>query len=107
MVDFRQDGLGWKGNELKKGEVCEGHAHEFGHSTLCVVGKIEITREFEGKTMKVIKRPGDLPYFIEAGVEHQIRAVVTPSIYWCIYCSRDPETGEPVEHWNGWENAFR
>ena len=89
-----------------KGEVVESHAHNFDHATWITRGSYRIEAVLPDGT----RRNGVFKAFnmveIKAGVEHKLTALEDGSEYFCIYPSRNPETGEVVQEFNGWDEAY-
>lgn len=96
---------------LQKGDVVEGHAHNFGHVTYVPHGKLRIEKLDgpAGLVVRTVERGADdlINYIdIPAGVWHRLTALEDNTHYHCIYSHRDPETNEPVKLYNGWEDAY-
>lgn len=73
------------------GDFNEGHAHTFDHQTLLAYGKVIITvngksKEFSAPTI----------IYIRAGQIHEIKAVESGTICYCIHPIRDGERIEDI-----------
>lgn len=110
----------------KKGDVVQGHSHNFDHNTyvqrgallvelLQVVrppmvdettGAILVPAEYE-VARSVVKRAGEQHTWvlIKAGAIHRITALQDNSMGHCIYAHRNPQ-GEVVQEYNGWGPAY-
>jgi quercetin dioxygenase-like cupin family protein len=91
----------------KAGDVIEGHAHNFDHTTYIAKGAVRIDRlDGEIVTQSVEKRASDGRNFvlIKAGVKHRITALEDKSIGHCIYAHRDPQ-GNVVQEYDGWSEG--
>ena len=110
----------------RAGDVVNGHAHNFDHTTYVARGAIRIEqlrilqpaiRDEAGEVVQeaivevvrsVEKRASDGYNFvlIKAGVIHRITALEDNSLGHCIYAHRNPQ-GEVVEAYDGWAPAYR
>lgn len=109
----------------KAGEIVNGHAHNFDHTTYVARGALRVdqlaapiqvgtdatgapTYE-DGAILKtVVKRATDGYNWvlIKAGVHHRITALEDGSIGHCIYSHRNPQA-EVVVEYDGWAEAYR
>lgn len=93
----------------KAGEVRDGHAHNFDHTTYVASGGLRIEKLSEDGSVEraVDKRAseGRNWVLIKAGVRHRITALEDGTIGHCIYAHRT-EAGETVEEFNGWMDAY-
>jgi hypothetical protein len=93
-----------------KGQTTTGHKHAFDHTTVVLAGAVRVRAVLDDG--KLIERhfgagmEGGRHFLVRAGVEHEITALVDGTEYWCIYSHRDPQ-GEVIEHYDGWEAAYR
>ncbi len=78
----------------KKGDIVDGHDHNFDHCTYIVRGSVLIeTLDAAGNAIKsVIRRANEnfREYLIPAGVWHRITALEDNSLAHCIYSHRIP-----------------
>jgi quercetin dioxygenase-like cupin family protein len=101
---------------VKKGEVTQGHTHNFHHDMLVVIGKLEVigqdTVPILNKNGDEIGRapvgnphppriiePGSLPLSIPKDTLHWITAL-KDSEYFCLFAARNAD-GEVVDENNG------
>lgn len=102
----------------KAGDVVEGHAHNFDHTTYVARGalrfeKLEVEQISEDglTTYKVVQavehraEDGHNWVLIKAGVCHRITALADNSIGHCLYAHRTPQ-GEIVQVYDGWRDAY-
>lgn len=93
----------------KKGDIVDGHAHNFPHVTYCAKGGLLVERlDVDGKTeasTKVLASEGLNWALIRAGVCHRITALEDGSLGHCIYAHRTPQ-GEVVQEYTGWGPAY-
>lgn len=88
---------------MDKGEVVEGHEHNFNHLTFIWGHMLIEVLDAEDNVIKSAEfgehlgRPIAL---IQAGVKHRLTALNDKTMYRCVYTSRDPE-GTPVATWSG------
>ena len=94
----------------RSGDVVQGHAHNFDHTTYVARGALLIEALGpDGKVAKsAVKRAGDGRNWvlIKAEVTHRITALENGSIGHCIYSHRNPQ-GEIVQDYDGWQPALR
>lgn len=93
---------------LRAGDVVDGHAHNFDHTTYVTRGALQIERlGSDGKVERtVIKRASDGHNWIliQAGVWHRLTALEDDSMGHCIYAHRNAQ-GEVVQVDEGWAQA--
>jgi hypothetical protein len=108
------------GSPMKKGEVIEGHSHNFPHMSLCLLGSVQIKARLpDGERMRNFYAPSSqllnrdeagwarrCVVEIADGIHHEITALEDDTVFWCIYVPRDPETRLVIPHYNGWEPAY-
>lgn len=87
----------------KAGDVVEGHAHNFDHTTYVSRGALRF--ETDGKSIEKHAADGRNWALIKAGVKHRIVALEDNSMGHCIYAHRTPQ-GEVVQEWDGWEQGY-
>jgi hypothetical protein len=93
----------------KRGDVVQGHAHNFDHTTFALFGSVRVVALLpNGERQEVDLRqsefPGDRRVYalIKAGVQHEITCTSEGGAEcWCVYSHRDPQ-GEVVQEWTGW-----
>ena len=92
----------------KKGDVVDGHAHNFDHATYCVAGSMRVeSLHADGsvkESMEMSAGSGLGWALIKAGVIHRITALEDGTIGHCIYAHRTPQ-GDVVQEYTGWAPA--
>lgn len=90
---------------LKAGDVVDGHAHDFDHTTYVTRGSIQIERlDALGRIEKTVVKKASQGYnwiLIKAGVCHRLTALEDNSMGHCVYAHRNPQ-GEVVQEDTGW-----
>jgi quercetin dioxygenase-like cupin family protein len=93
----------------KAGDVVEGHAHNFDHTTYVARGALKIERlDADGSVENtVVKRASDGHNWVlvRADVCHRLTALEDASMGHCIYAHRDAQ-GEVVQAYDGWTEAY-
>jgi len=94
----------WRG--MAKGQVIEGHKHNFDHTTIVFVGAVHVKAQLpDGRALeKTFAAPDH--FLVKAGVEHQITALEEGTEMWCVYSHRTAQ-GEVVQQYTGWPEAYR
>jgi len=95
---------------LEKGEIVEGHTHNFDHVTYVNKGSFKITRTSpDGETKSRTIHATDEYNFVMilATHNHTLEALEDDSVYHCVYAHRNPITKEVQEHYTGWDEAYR
>lgn len=99
-------------NYLTKGQIINGHAHNFDHVSYCTSGSVHIEAvipqsDGSSKTLTRTLKATDSRNWIliKAGVEHKIIALEDNTKFDCIYSHRTPQ-GDVVEEYTGWEAAY-
>ena len=105
------------------GETVPGHKHPWSHAALIRSGAAEITRarellDADGQPVPgddgrprlvVIQREtftaGDI-LLIKANEYHHLSSAADGTTVWCLLSHRDPFSGEVVERFNGWMEAY-
>lgn len=105
------------------GYTVDGHTHKFSHVTYFPSGTWEVWRlrrvtdadgvqqkDTDGEPLWVetdrrIVKPGNW-LGIEADCRHGFKLLEGPGQYHCVYSHRDPDTGEVIEEYNGWSDAY-
>ena len=94
---------------IHQGEVVDGHAHNFDHTTYCTRGAVRIEKlDADGTTVQTVELHAVRNYnwaLIKAGVCHRITALADDSMCHCIYAHRTPQ-GEIVQQFDGWSPAY-
>jgi len=94
----------------KAGDVVDGHAHNFDHTTYVARGALLVEAlDADGKVMRsATKRAADGHNWvlIRAGVCHRITALEDNSIGHCIYSHRNGQA-EIVLEYDGWGPGYR
>lgn len=81
-----------------KGDIVQGHTHNFDHNTIIFKGAVTVKR---GNTVEDFVAPAHL--FIDKNIEHEFTALEDGVELWCVYSHRDPQ-GEVVQEHKGWNN---
>lgn len=93
----------------KAGDVVDGHAHNFDHTTYCPKGALRVEKiVVDGRVYDSteIRASDEFNWaLIEAGVIHRITALEGDSIGHCIYAHRNPQ-GDVVEQYEGWMKSY-
>lgn len=90
----------------KAGDVVQGHAHNFDHTTIVFKGAIRVKRTLTDGSEQVQDFAAPAHCMIVAGVEHEITALVDDTVFWCVYSHREPQ-GDVVQDVTGWHEAYR
>jgi hypothetical protein len=90
----------------RAGDVTEGHAHNFDHTTIVFKGAIRIEATLPNGTQIARDFAAPAHALIRADVRHRITALADDTEYWCVYSHRTPQ-GEVTEVATGWEDAYR
>lgn len=89
----------------KKGDVVQGHTHNFDHATFVAAGVVEVVQQRPNQAAKTrVFHAGDV-FLVYADTHHQI-TFLEDGQFNCIYSHRDHQ-GRVVEHYTGWEEAYR
>lgn len=77
----------------KVGDTLHSHCHPFDHTTIVFRGKVAIHTIYEGRDWA--KKDAEAPchFLVEAGVWHEITALVDDTLLWCVYSHRDANGG--------------
>ncbi len=93
----------------RAGDVVDGHAHNFDHTTYVVRGTLRIEQlDADGQvTRSATKRAADGHNWvlIRAGVVHRITALEDGSMGHCIYSHRNGQA-EIVQAYDGWTPGY-
>lgn len=107
------DGIGnqyARSRVLTKGHRTHGHKHKFHHITFVVHGSLKVIANLPtGQVERDFgwNLPNGFWVGIDKDIEHDLIALEDDTVYVCVYACRNPETGEVIEYYNGWETAFR
>lgn len=109
----------------ESGWTMKGHSHNFDHNTFILGGRYRciMARPIIGadgvpsflpdgsQALHVVedveRGVGSLPLFIDKNVWHTFECLEGPGRLICVYSHRDPQTGDVVQHYNGWAEANR
>lgn len=92
---------------LYKGEMVEGHKHNFAHNTECLKGALRITKVVDGEKITEVLIPTSRPYEVAAGVVHELEGLVDQTLYRCCYSHREPHQPDLLaDTYNGWMKAY-
>lgn len=93
----------------QKGDVVNGHAHNFDHTTYVVRGSLLVESLNADGTVKqsAVKRAvdGHNWVLIKAGVIHRLTALEDNCMGHCIYAHRTPQD-EIVQEYDGWMHGY-
>lgn len=94
----------------RAGQVVDGHAHNFDHTTYCARGSMRVDRlADDGGVVDQVELRADAPVkawvLIKAGVRHRITALQDGTIGHCIYAHRTPQ-GDVVQAHTGWAPGY-
>ena len=93
----------------KKGDVVDGHSHNFDHTTYCVRGGLLVEKlDKAGEAIasaEVQAAEGMNWILILANVAHRITALEDGSLGHCVYAHRTPQ-GKVVQEYTGWGPAY-
>lgn len=97
----------------KAGDSVEGHAHNFDHTSIVMVGAARFEADLiDGRHISVDKFAPNEEYgdtrchvLIKAGIHHKITALEDNTIVWCVYAHRNPQ-GEVIQYFDGWGTAY-
>jgi hypothetical protein len=121
MTEYVSGNIFIRKNIMKhKGDVIQGHTHNFDHTSFVYKGGILVEATTpDGRTIKSIFRSpyhaatdlGDLNlpegghhFLVKANVVHKITALLDDTEFDCVYSHRTPQ-GEVVQVWDGWAEA--
>jgi quercetin dioxygenase-like cupin family protein len=89
----------------EKGDVVDGHAHNFDHVTLVIKGSIHVKFTLpDGREGEHDFAAGEF-VTIKAKVLHKITALEDDTLFYCVYAHRDPQ-GRVTQEYNGWLEAY-
>jgi quercetin dioxygenase-like cupin family protein len=78
-------------NRMEAGDVIDGHAHNFDHTTVFFGGSFVVSGVLQdGITPYRREFTGPDHVLIKAGVTHRIECM-SDGLFWCIYSHRDPQ----------------
>jgi quercetin dioxygenase-like cupin family protein len=89
----------------KKGEVIDGHKHNFDHTTIVFEGSVHVKGVLPDG--RIIERDFHAPahFLVKAEVEHEITALEDNVTFWCVYSHRTPQ-GQITQENTGWGQAY-
>jgi quercetin dioxygenase-like cupin family protein len=87
--------------ELMAGQVVQGHAHNFDHTSIVFTGAVSVKRDEEDT--QVFRAPSH--FLVRAGVRHEITALEDNTTFWCVYSHRDAQ-GDVVQTNEGWMRSY-
>jgi quercetin dioxygenase-like cupin family protein len=91
------------------GDVVEGHAHNFDHTTYISKGALRVEQlADDGSVVKAVEKSasdGRNWVLIKAGVKHRITALTDGAMGHCIYAHRTAQ-GDIVQEYDGWGPAY-
>lgn len=92
------------------GDMIDGHAHNFDHTTYIVKGSMLIEHLADDKitVLRAVTKKatdGQNWVLIRAGAYHRITALENETLGHCIYSHRNPQ-GDIVEKYEGWVEAY-
>jgi quercetin dioxygenase-like cupin family protein len=110
IVEEISGNLFFRHHQMKKGDVIEGHEHNFDHTSIVFEGCVHVVGQTpDGRTVEVT-----LPYtedgktvrhcLIDRQVKHRIEAL-EDSHFVCAYSHHTPQ-GEVTQVCTGWHGAY-
>lgn len=86
------------------GDAIPDHDHYFPHTSIIFSGEflVRVSNSAGVSEQKVLAGEHLL---IEAEDMHYIECI-RPGKVWCTFCHRDKNTGVPIPHANGWDQAY-
>ena len=92
-------------NLAKAGDLCEGHTHNFDHTTVVFQGSVHVRGELPNGS--VIEQDFHAPshFLVKANVKHTITALEDVTVFWCVYSHRTPQ-GDVTQDYNGWHSNY-
>ena len=87
-----------------KGEVVEGHTHNFDHTSIFFTGSFHVKAKLPNGTVVEQDFTAPAHALIRKDVEHEITCLSDEGEFWCVYSHRSPQ-GDIVQEWNGWDNV--
>ncbi len=88
----------------KKGDVVEGHKHNFDHTTIVFKGSVHVKAVKPDGTIKEKDFVAPSHFLVKADTEHEITALEDNTEFWCVYSHRDPQ-GRITQEYTGWGKA--
>lgn len=90
----------------EKGDVVEGHKHNFDHTTIVHTGSVHVKAKLPDQS--IIEKDFIAPshFLVKAEVEHEITALEDNTEFWCVYSHRDPQGRVQLEY-DGWTTAYQ
>lgn len=94
----------------RAGDCCPGHKHNFDHTTIVFKGAVRVVAKLPDGS--VIERSfgegmqNGRHFLVKADTEHDITALVDDTEFWCVYSHRTAQ-GDVIQHYDGWEAAYR
>ena len=95
-------------NRLNKGQVIEGHTHNFDHVSYVTAGAVVVVAQHPSgqEITRTIRATDDRNWvLIRAEVRHRITALEDGTKFDCVYSHRTPQ-GDVVEEYTGWDAAY-
>lgn len=89
----------------KKGDVVDGHAHNFDHVTVVFEGSIHVRATLPSGDIIERNFVKGSEFLVKAEVEHEITALEDNTLFKCYYAHRTPQ-GDIVQEYNGWTDAY-
>ena len=87
-----------------RGDVTDGHGHNFDHVTFCCKGRLGVEAMVAGQTVRTVVPVGSL-VLIRSEVEHRLVGLEDDTHYICLYAHRDPQ-GAVQARYTGWPDAY-
>ena len=111
------------GGTHETGWSMAGHCHNFDHMTVIKQGKylckrwaVQVNNDGSHKTgpngedilimLDELEVTGPYEFLIKASEYHSFKCLEGPGILECWYVPRDPNSGAPLQQWNGWRKAI-
>lgn len=94
---------------MKAGDVIEGHAHNFDHTSFVVNGAVNVRATTPDGRQLDANFGNGYPFrhfLVLKDVEHTITALEDGTDFYCIYSHREPQ-GDIVQTVTGWTEAYQ
>lgn len=89
----------------RAGLVCDGHTHNFDHTTIVFRGAVHVKVTREDAT---VERDFHAPahFLVTADAKHEITSLEDDTEFWCVYAHRTPQ-GDVIQVYDGFDGAYK